>query len=201
VELPRPTHPDGATAESLVCAAGIAPGYEPPAAAGENLPAPILRRYREAQIATTGRFRVDHRRVGTSSGAITFSILVPVFKTPLVHLERALLSVICQTYRQWELCIVDDGSGDADISAALDYYQSLDRRIHVTQISENAGISAATNVALEMATGQYVGLLDADDILAHDTLENVAERLTRTQQSIFSTPTNAKLTRTILFIN
>ena len=170
---------DGASAESLVCAAGITPGYEPPAAAEENLPTPILRRYREAQIATTRRFRVDHRRVGTSNGPVTFSILVPVFKTPLIYLERALLSVICQTYRQWELCIVDNGSGEADIAAVLDYYQSLDQQIHVTRISQNAGISAATNIALEMATGQYIGLLDADDLLTHDTLENVADRLTK----------------------
>ena len=168
----------GATGKDLVWAAGILPSCQPPAS-GENLPTPTLRRYREAQIATTRRFRVDHRRVGTSSGAITFSILVPVFRTPLVYLERALLSVICQTYRQWELCVVDNGSGDADIAAALDYYQSLDGRIHVTRISQNAGISAATNIALEMATGQYVGLLDADDLLAHDTLENVADRLTK----------------------
>ena len=64
----------------------------------ENLPTPILRRYREAQIAASRRFRLDHRRVGTKRGAVTFSILMPVFKTPLIYLERALLSVICQTY-------------------------------------------------------------------------------------------------------
>ena len=170
---------DGASAESLICAAGISPGCEPPAAAEENLPTPILRRYREAQIATTRRFRVDHRRVGTSNGPITFSILVPMFKTPLIYLERALLSVICQTYRQWELCVVDNGSGESDVAAALDYYQSLDRQIHVTRISQNAGISAATNIALDMATGEYVGLLDADDLLTRDTLENVSDRLTK----------------------
>ena len=68
---------------------------------------------------------------------------------------------------------------DADIAAVLDYYQSLDQQIHVSQMPENAGISAATNIALEMATGQYIGLLDADDVLAHDTLENVAGYLTQ----------------------
>ena len=171
------TESTSASAESAVRATGIVPRYELPTAPEEHLPTPVLRRYREAQIATTRRFRLDHRRVGTNSGAVTVSILVPVFKTPLIYLERALLSVICQTYRQWELCIVDDGSGDADIAAALDYYESLDQRIRVAQMPENAGISAATNIALEMATGSYIGLLDADDMLTHNALENVADRL------------------------
>ena len=91
---------DGASAEDLVRAAGIMPRYEPPAVPEEHLPTPILRRYREAQIATSRRLRLDHRRVGTINGSVTLSILVPVFKTPLIYLERALLSVICQTYRQ-----------------------------------------------------------------------------------------------------
>jgi GT2 family glycosyltransferase len=168
---------ESASAESVVRAAGITPRHEPPAAPEEHLPTPILRRYREAQIATSRRFRLDHRRVGTKSGAVTVSILVPVFKTPLIYLERALLSVICQTYRQWQLCVVDDGSGDADVAAVLDYYESLDQRIRVIQMPLNVGISAATNTALEMATGAYIGLLDADDMLAHDALENVADRL------------------------
>jgi O-antigen biosynthesis protein len=166
-----------ATTEGLVRAAGIVSPREAPAGQEEHLPTPILRRYRAAQIATTRRFGLDHRDVGARSGPVTISILVPVFKTPLIYLERALLSVICQTYREWELCVVDDGSGDANIAAVLDYYESLDRRIRVKQKPQNAGISSTTNIALEMATGQYIGLLDADDMLTYDALENVADRL------------------------
>jgi GT2 family glycosyltransferase len=175
--IPAAGRPDCVSVADMVRAAAIMPRCELRTAREERLPTPVLRRYREAQIAASRRFRLDHPRVGTNGGAITVSILMPVFKTPLIYLERALLSVICQTYRQWELCIVDNGSGDANIAAVLEYYQALDRRIRVVQIPQNAGISAATNIALEMATGSYIGLLDSDDMLARDALENVADHL------------------------
>jgi O-antigen biosynthesis protein len=166
-----------ANAEDLVGAAGIVPRYEPPAAQEEHLPTPILRRYREAQIATSRRLRLDHQHVGTRSGRVTISILVPVFDTPLIYLERALLSVICQSYSQWELCVVNNGSQNAEVTPVLSYYEALDQRILVANIPHNIGISAATNIALKMATGSYIGLLDSDDMLAHDALANVADCL------------------------
>jgi GT2 family glycosyltransferase/glycosyltransferase involved in cell wall biosynthesis len=169
----------GVSAESLVGATGIMPCFEPVPAQPENLSTPILRRYREAQIATSHRLRLDHGDIGSKSGPVTFSILLPVFKTPLIYLERALLSVIFQTYRQWELCIVDDGSKDTNIVEVLDYYESLDQRIKVAYLPENSGISAATNKALEMATGQYIGLLDADDMITRDALASIADQLAK----------------------
>jgi GT2 family glycosyltransferase/SAM-dependent methyltransferase len=163
--------------EEVTRAAGVMPRYEPPAMPAEHLPTPILRRYREMQVATSRRLRLDHRLVGTRAGVVTISILMPVFRTPVIYLERALLSVICQTYRGWELCVVDNGSDDDSISAVLDYYEALDRRVHVARIAKNAGISVATNMALEMATGSYIGLLDSDDMLTYDALENVVNHL------------------------
>ena len=168
-----------ADAEALIRAVGIMPLYEPPAAPSEHFTVPILRRYREAQIATNQRLRLDHRHIGGSCGAITVSILMPIYRIATVYLERALLSVVCQTYQDWELCIVDSGSGDAGITAILDYYEASDQRIRTARIPENAGISAATNIALEMATGSYIGLLDHDDMLAFDTLEKIADHLTK----------------------
>jgi GT2 family glycosyltransferase/glycosyltransferase involved in cell wall biosynthesis len=167
----------GASAEGLIRAAGIIPRYEPAPAQQENLSTPILRRYRQAQIATSQRLRLDHRDIGTKSGPVTFSILLPVYKTPLIYLERALLSVICQTYQQWELCIVDDGSENTDIVEVLDYYQSLDQRIKIAYLIENSGVSVATNKALEMATGQYIGLLDNDDMITRDALATIVDEL------------------------
>ena len=87
--------------------------------------------------------------------------------------------MICQTYRQWELCIVDDGSNDAGIVDVLDYYESLDQRIKVAYLPKNSGISTATNKALEMASGEYIGLLDADDMITRDALATIADEFAR----------------------
>ena len=163
--------------ESLVRAVGVGPLYEPPVEPPEHLSLPILRRYREAQIETGRRLRLDSKNAGNSGGTITISILIPVYNTPLIYLERALLSVICQTYPNWELCIVDNGSEDAGVPAVLNYYETLDHRIYLARIPKNAGISAATNIALEMANGSYIGLLDSDDMLTSDTFQNIADWL------------------------
>ena len=168
----------GISIDALIRAVGIVPTLRAfDRARRESLPTPILRRYRDAQITTSRRLRLDHRHVGASCGAVTISILMPVYKTPLIFLERALLSVVCQTYQDWELCVVDSGSGDAGITAVLDYYEALDQRIRTARIPDNAGISHATNIALEMASGSYIGLLDHDDMLASDTLETIADHL------------------------
>jgi O-antigen biosynthesis protein len=166
-----------ASTEALIRAVGVLPLYGPAPAPAEHFPTPILRRYREAQIQTSQRLRLDLRPVARRRGAITVSILMPVYRTPLIYLERALLSVVCQTYQNWELCIVDNGSDDAGITAVLDYYEALDHRIRIGCVPENAGISAATNIALEMASGSYIGLLDSDDMLTSDALEVVTDHL------------------------
>ena len=168
--------PSGVGPEELIRAVGIAPTFEVQTTP-ERFPTPILQRYREAQIATSRRLRLDHRNVGIVSGNITVSILMPVYKVPIIYLERAILSVVCQTYRNWELCVVDDGSEDSGITAVLAYYEALDQRIRIRHIPKNAGISAATNKALEMARGLFVGLLDNDDMIAPNTLEEVVNRL------------------------
>jgi GT2 family glycosyltransferase len=167
--------PGASEIDSLIRAAGIMPIQEAPAPLSDTLPPRILHRYREAQTATGDRLRLDSRHAGASQGAVKISILMPVYKVSLRYLERALLSVVCQTCSNWELCIVDSGSRAADITAALNYYEALDQRIRVTYLPENLGISAATNVALEMATGSYIGLLDHDDMLSSDALEEVGQ--------------------------
>jgi O-antigen biosynthesis protein len=168
-----------ASAEALIRAVGVSPLYEPSAVPTEHFTVPILRRYREAQIATSRRLRLNPWYIGANCGTITISILMPVYRTPLIYLERALLSVVCQTYANWELCVVDDGSGDAGVTAVLDYYEALDQRIRTARIPEHAGISAATNIALQMASGTYIGLLDHDDMLASDALEEIADHIAK----------------------
>ncbi len=93
-------------------------------------------------------------------------------------LEEAIASVRAQTYPHWELCLVDDGSTNPAITTALQHHAATDPRIHLTRHDHARGISAATNAALTMATGDYIALLDHDDTLTPDALQHVADHIT-----------------------
>ena len=105
------------------------------------------------------------------------SVLTPVHDPPLHMLEDTIASVRAQTFTNWELCLADDGSTKPEIIAALERYAATDPRIHLTRRDTAGGISAATNAALETATGQYIALLDHDDTLTPDALQHVADRI------------------------
>jgi GT2 family glycosyltransferase len=106
------------------------------------------------------------------------SVLTPVHDPPPEMLEQAIASVRAQTYPHWELCLVDDGSTNPAITTALHHHAASDPRIHLTRHEHPHGISAATNAALDMATGDYIALLDHDDTLTPDALQHVAEQIT-----------------------
>jgi glycosyltransferase involved in cell wall biosynthesis len=122
--------------------------------------------------------RLAPGRVGvTSSDTPLISVLTPVHNPPVQMLEEAIASVRSQSFPFWELCLVDDGSSDPDVIAALERHAASDHRIHLRRHETAGGISAATNTALEIATGEYIALLDHDDSLTHDALQRVAERI------------------------
>lgn len=100
----------------------------------------------------------------------TFSVIIPVYNVEEKWLERAIESVRNQIYPHWELCIADDASSKPHIHPLLTKYKELDPRIKVVFRAENGHISAASNSALELATGDYIALLDHDDELAIDAL-------------------------------
>ena len=106
------------------------------------------------------------------------SVLTPVHNPPVQMLEEAIASVRAQTYPHWELCLVDDGSTNPQITAALQRHAASDPRIHLTRHENAHGISAATNAALTLATGDYIALLDHDDTLTPDALQHVADQIT-----------------------
>ena len=106
------------------------------------------------------------------------SVLTPVHNPPLHMLEEAIASVLTQTYPRWELCLVDDGSSDPQIMTALKHHAATDPRIHLARHDTAGGISAATNRALQLATGDYIALLDHDDTLTPDALQHVADHIT-----------------------
>lgn len=99
-----------------------------------------------------------------------FSIILPTYNTPEQYLRSCLDSVIDQTYPHWELCIADDASVKVHVRRVLEEYSARDRRIRVAYRLENGHISAASNTALAMATGDYIVLLDHDDTLAAHAL-------------------------------
>jgi glycosyltransferase involved in cell wall biosynthesis/2-polyprenyl-3-methyl-5-hydroxy-6-metoxy-1,4-benzoquinol methylase len=102
------------------------------------------------------------------------SIIMPVYNPPLDLLEEAIESVKAQVYKHWELCIADDASTNKEVLAYLKAQAKRDRRIKVTYRKENGHISKASNSALELAKGQYVALMDNDDLLPAHALYWIA---------------------------
>ena len=92
------------------------------------------------------------------------SIVVPLYNTPLNFLEELLDSVVNQTYRNWELCCVDAGQ-DTAVGRHVQARAKADPRIRYQKLTENEGIAGNTNHGFELATGDYIALLDHDDIL------------------------------------
>ena len=105
------------------------------------------------------------------------SIIVPAYKTPENFLREMLASVQTQTYTNWELCIGDGSMDDDSVSRILTEYKEKDPRIKFVKLEENMGISGNTNAALELATGDYISLLDHDDLLADSALYEITEVL------------------------
>src|SRR6267143_1164417 len=102
------------------------------------------------------------------------SVIMPVYNPDLVLLSSAIDSVRTQIYENWELCIADDASTDASVAPTLEQYASADSRIKVTFAERNGHIAACSNSALELATGEWVALLDQDDLLSEHALAVVA---------------------------
>lgn len=114
----------------------------------------------------------DRKRLGARVASLTwhptFSVLMPVFNPGLRDLRRAIESVLSQTYPAWELCIADDASTVAQVRQVLEEYRERDDRVRVVYRPANGHIVEASNSALELATGEFVALLDQDDeIPAH----------------------------------
>lgn len=105
------------------------------------------------------------------------SVILPVYNPPLDLLQAAVNSVLTQLYPYWELCVADDASPNTEIRDYLQALSHADPRVKLVLRQENGHISAASNSALELATGEFVALLDHDDLLSPDALLWVATRI------------------------
>ena len=112
-----------------------------------------------------GRRRRLVERLGALPSRPLVTVIMPVYDAPETYLREAMDSVVAQIYDNWELCAVDDCSTAAWVPKVLEEYASRDPRIRVARRSVNGHISAASNTALEMARGEWVVLLDHDDVL------------------------------------
>lgn len=110
---------------------------------------------------------------GSTSHDVTISVIVPVYNPPITFLRECLQSVIEQQASTWQLVVADDGSTKPEVSEFLaafaDEHAGDPRIIMVSK--PNGGISSALNTALERATGEYVGMLDHDDVLDRRCVE------------------------------
>lgn len=115
---------------------------------------------------------------------VLISVAVPVYHTGELFLRQMIESVMDQSYKNWELCIVNAGPDDEKVKEILNEYAEKDKRIRVRELAENEGIGKNTNRAFEMAEGEYVALLDHDDLLAPDALFEVACAIERSHPDI-----------------
>ncbi|MCM1251926.1 MAG: glycosyltransferase family 2 protein [Clostridium sp.] len=100
------------------------------------------------------------------SKKIKISILVPLYNTPKNFLTQAIDCVLAQTYENWELCLADGSDKEHGyVEQICREYSAKDSRILYQRLEKNDGISGNTNCCLAMATGDYIGLFDHDDIL------------------------------------
>lgn len=107
---------------------------------------------------------------------IEISVIVPIYNTQ-EYLCKCIDSILSQTYRNFELILVDDGSTDGS-AATCDHYMLTDDRISVIH-KQNGGLASARNTGLEAATGKYISFVDSDDYIEPDLLETVIDILER----------------------
>ncbi|MGP8058364.1 MAG: glycosyltransferase family 2 protein [Acidimicrobiales bacterium] len=98
------------------------------------------------------------------------SVILPVYNPPEAYLREALDSIRAQLYEKWQLCVADDASTAAWVPKVLAEYAAEDPRIVVERRSENGHISASSNTAISLATGEWLALFDHDDVMAEHAL-------------------------------
>ena len=114
-------------------------------------------------------------RVASMASTPLISVVMPTYNPDPTWLRAAIESVRSQLYPHWELCIADDASPSEAVRDVLREYSASDTRIKAVFRPKNGHISAASNSALEVASGSWIALMDHDDLLAEDALFRIAE--------------------------
>ena len=139
-----------------------------------------VRLYSSVDEATRKKFRSN---IEGMQAKPLISIVMPVYNPNLGWLREAVKSVSDQLYDNWELCIADDCSPNADVRPELEALQKQDHRIRVVFRPQNGHISEASNSAIELATGQWLALMDQDDLLPEDALYHIAQAISSNSEA------------------
>ena len=142
------------------------------------------------------------QRKESESWPVTFSVIVPLYNTPLDLLREMMDSVAAQSYEKWELCLADGSDGaHEEVGKYVRERAAADPRIRYRRLEKNEGISGNTNTALDMASGEYIALFDHDDLLMPDALYEMAKAIRAehadflySDEMIFASP---KITRIV----
>jgi GT2 family glycosyltransferase len=133
-----------------------------------------VRLYDTITPAERAAFHAEQQRMAEQP---LFSILLPVYNAQLDWLKEAIDSVKAQIYSRWELCIADDASTESGLRPFLKGEAKSDERIKLVFRGANGHISACSNSALALATGDWCGLLDQDDVLSAHALSLMAREV------------------------
>lgn len=125
----------------------------------------------------------DYPRIRALTEALavkpTFSFVIPVYNPPIQLLKECIDSLLAQTYPHLEICLADDRSPDPRVLETLERYARRDPRIKIAARAANGHISAASNSAIALATGEFVVLVDHDDVIPDYALFVVADYINR----------------------
>jgi len=190
---------------AMMRSAGSATGWVLNARSAKNGPPPQERHLSEASPPAEYRRWVNRfepkpadlskQKQTKFSRSPKVSIVVPVYNPPDAYLEAMIQSVLAQTYLNWELCLAD-ASTKPDVRGILDRHAAGDARVRVQFLGENRGIAGNSNAALDMATGDFVTLVDHDDTLAPFALFEVLTAINDNPEADFFYSDEDKLDRT-----
>ncbi len=142
-------------------------------------------RARGRRFGGVGERELLEAELATLSARPLVSVVMPTYESDPGLLGAAIDSVIAQVYPSWELCIADDGSADPQVRETIERRARSDPRIRADFAAENAGISAATNRAIGLGSGELVAFCDHDDVLDPAALlRAVGEFVSRPQTDV-----------------
>jgi O-antigen biosynthesis protein len=142
-------------------------------------PVPYSGWIKEFDTLTDHNRELMRRKLQEFDSRPLISVVMPVHNPEVAWLEQAIKSVQSQIYTHWELCIADDASTNTAVRMMLERYQQSDLRIKVIFRKQNGHIAAASNSALALAQGEWIALLDHDDVLAEHALYWVVDAINR----------------------
>lgn len=143
-----------------------------------QMPVELAGNYEEwlyAQRLDESALRVQRERQKGFAIRPLFSVVIPLYHTPVNYLREAADSMLQQSYPNLELILVNSTPQDTDLTACVQAYANNDPRVKVVTLEENLGITENTNAGIAVATGDYVSFMDHDDIAELDLFYSYVE--------------------------